>query len=112
MHTEEELIQAIKTIDSLIMRCEKSQKKFQQGTSQYTLLKNRLKALYISKSLIKQDSQTFTQEEFEKALPPINSIIHKCTQAIQKHKEESVTYKRLKPSIDAMLIAKDYLEDH
>jgi len=32
--------------------CEKIQPKFHEGTSQHTLLKNRIKALYISKALI------------------------------------------------------------
>ena len=51
-YTKEELEEAIRAITSLISKCEKAQKKLSQGTSQWTLLKNRIKALRISCSLI------------------------------------------------------------
>jgi len=51
-YTKEELEEALRIISSTIIRCEKTQPKFVKGTSQHTLLKNRIKALYISKSLI------------------------------------------------------------
>jgi len=41
-----------RVVSSTISKCEKFQPKFAVGTSQHTLLKNRIKALYISKSLI------------------------------------------------------------
>lgn len=50
--TREELEEALQIVSSTISRCEKIQPKFVEGTSQHTLLKNRIKALYISKSLI------------------------------------------------------------
>lgn len=51
-YTREELSEALRAIDSIIHKCEKAQEKFPQGNSHHTLLKNRLKAMYISKSLI------------------------------------------------------------
>ena len=48
----EELIEALRAINSIIHKCEKAQEKFQKGKSQHTLLKKRLKAMYISKALI------------------------------------------------------------
>ncbi|MBO0525465.1 hypothetical protein EXQ31_06350 [Clostridium botulinum] len=51
-YTKEELIEALRVVSSTISKCEKIQPKSAQGTSQHTLLKNRIKAMYISKSLI------------------------------------------------------------
>lgn len=48
----EELTEALRTINSIIHKCEKAQEKFPEGNSQHTLLQNRLKAMYISKELI------------------------------------------------------------
>ncbi|AEG58345.1 hypothetical protein [Desulforamulus ruminis] len=51
-YTSEELEEALQIVSSVISRCEKTQPKFVEGTSQHTLLKNRIKAMYISKALI------------------------------------------------------------
>ena len=51
-YTTEELTEALRAINSIIHKCEKAQEKFPEGKSQHTLLKNRLKAMYISKALI------------------------------------------------------------
>lgn len=50
--TREELQEALRAITSLIGKCEKVQEKLREGTAQYTLTKNRLKAFYISLALI------------------------------------------------------------
>lgn len=52
---KEELDKAISLLSSTIINCEKMQLKFSEGTSQYSLLKNRIKALYISKALLLSD---------------------------------------------------------
>lgn len=51
-YTKEELAQALRAIDSVIHKCERAQEKFPDGTSHHTLLKNRLRAMYISRALI------------------------------------------------------------
>ena len=51
-YTKQELEEALQIISSVISRCEKAQSKFVEATSQHTLLKNRIKAMYISKSLM------------------------------------------------------------
>lgn len=51
-YTKSELTEALRAVDSIIHKCEKAQAKFPEGNSHHTLLKNRLKAMYISKSLI------------------------------------------------------------
>lgn len=53
-YTTEELTEALRAINSIIHKCEKSQEKFPEGNSHHTLLKNRLKAMYISKTLISE----------------------------------------------------------
>jgi hypothetical protein len=55
MFTKEELEEAFRAIDSTISKCEKVQPKLKQGTSQYTLLVRRIKALRVALSLIKQE---------------------------------------------------------
>jgi hypothetical protein len=50
--TTNELIEALRAINSLLSKCEKVQVKFLPGTSQHTLLRNRINALRISSSLI------------------------------------------------------------
>ena len=52
-YTTEELTEALRAVDSVIHKCEKAQEKFPEGNSHHTLLRNRLKAMYISKALIK-----------------------------------------------------------
>lgn len=50
--TKDELKEALRAICSMISKCEKVQEKPALGTSQRTLLKNRIKALRISAALI------------------------------------------------------------
>ncbi|HBF65624.1 MAG TPA: hypothetical protein DDW34_07625, partial [Clostridium sp.] len=76
-------------IASTINRCEKIHPRFKEGTSQHTLLKNRIKALYISKSFImhEDDLSKYTKEDLIDALKPVSSIISKCEKAQLKFKE-------------------------
>ena len=105
---KEELIETLDTIHSIIVRCEKSKLKCKEGTSQHTLLKNRLKAMYISNSLLMKEDvlDKYTQEELQEALPPVLSIIHKCEKAQAKHEDGSSHYNRFQKMIDAMQISK------
>ena len=51
-YTREELNEALTAIESIIHKCEAAQRKFPQGTSHHTLLKRRLKAMYLSRALL------------------------------------------------------------
>lgn len=51
-YSREELTAALRAVNSIINKCETAQEKFPEGNSHHTLLRNRLKAMYISKSLI------------------------------------------------------------
>lgn len=53
-YTRQELTEALRAIDSVIHKCEKAQEKFPEGNAHHSLLRNRLKAMYISKALIEE----------------------------------------------------------
>lgn len=111
--TREELDEALQIVASAISRCEKAQPKFSEGTSQHTLLKNRIKALYISKSLISGENITgkYTKEELTEAQRPVSSIISKCEKAKQKFAEGTSYHTRFGNMIKAMVISKSLVTD-
>lgn len=112
-YTKEKIGDAIITVSSVISRCEKSQSKFAPGSSANTVLKNRIKALIISKSLINNEDITdiYSNEKLLKALKPICSIISKCENAQAKFEEASFNYKRYEKIIKAMSISKLLIEN-
>ncbi len=113
--TKKDMEEALRAIASMIDRSEKAQEKFAQGTSQHTLQKNRIKALYIASSLIKielaeQDiSDQYTKEDLEKALAPIASLISKSEKAQQKLAQGTWQYTMLKDNLKALYIASPLL---
>ncbi|MGL6106649.1 hypothetical protein, partial [Romboutsia sp.] len=110
---KEELEEALKVVSSTIKNCEKMHPKFAEGTSQHTLLKNRIKAMYISKTLLEDEDiiDKYTKEELEKAMPPVTSVISKCEKAYLKAVEGTSTHTRLKKIIKAMYISKSLIND-
>ncbi|NLD37814.1 MAG: hypothetical protein GX654_13185 [Desulfatiglans sp.] len=52
--TRDDLLEALRSIASMMVKAEKYQEKFLPGTSQYTLQRNRLNALHIAEKLIKK----------------------------------------------------------
>jgi flagellar hook-basal body complex protein FliE len=112
-YTREELEEALQVVSSTISKCEKMQLKFAEGTSQHTLLKNRLKAMYISKSLIADENviDKYTKEELIEALRPVSSIISKCEKAQLKFAEGTSHHTRFKNMINAMYISKSLITD-
>ncbi len=112
-HSRKELDAALQLIVTTINNCEKMQLKFAEGTSQHSLLRNRIKALYISKALIENDSNKgrYTDTDLSKALPPVQSIISKTEKAQNKYDKETIQYRRFAPIINAMYISKDFIEE-
>jgi hypothetical protein len=110
---KEELEKAISLLSSTITKCEKMQLKFSEGTSQHSLLKNRIKSLYISKALLTGDKTiNYTSKELRDALPPVVSIINKTTKAQSKYEKGTSQFNRFEPIIQAMLISKAFIESH
>ena len=112
-YEQEEIVGALRVVSSSISKCEKMQPKFTEGTSQNTLLKNRIKALYISKSLMINDNEisNYTKEELIEAIRPISTIISKCEKAQLKYAEGVSHYKRFMNIIKAMYISKALITD-
>lgn len=110
-YSQEELVEAIQVISSTINQCEKIHPKFAEGTSQHTLLKNRIKALYMSKALMTDGENvlTYVREDLDVALPPILSIISKCEKAQLKFSEGTSSHTRLKKIIKSMYISKQLI---
>ena len=110
-YTSEELEEALRVVSSIISRCEKSQLKFAEGTSQHTLLKNRIKAMYISKSLLTNADDEYTNEELTAAVKPITSVISKCGKAQSKYVEGTSQHARFQGIIDVMNISNSFIAD-
>ena len=104
-------------IQTIITRCEKAQLKFKEGTSQYSLLRNRIKALEISNALVMKQMEpnrsevlSCSHKEIQEALKPIISIINKCQQGQVKFQQDSPHYRRFQSLIDTMNIALSLLQ--
>ena len=80
---------------------EKFLPKFPEGTSQHSLLKNRIRALHTARELISGEGRP-SREELEFALPRIESMIHKMSKARDKYEPGSRNYKRFDPMVQAM----------
>ncbi|WP_195431013.1 hypothetical protein [Clostridium sp. D46t1_190503_E9] len=113
IYLQKELEDALKLISSTISNCKKMQLKFAEGTSQHSLLTNRIKALCISKALIEDDcnKDQYTLFDLEKALPPVISIINKTEKAQSKYDKGTTQYRRFVPIIKSMYISKDFIEN-
>lgn len=111
-YTKLEIESILKLLKSIIANCQKIQPEFSLGTSQYTLLENRIKALEISICLLSENegSIKYKREELIKALGPITSIIRKCEKAQEKYTTGTSYQTRLKNIIRAMEIAKEYID--
>ena len=98
----------------MIERSEKAQAKFAEGTAQFTLQKNRIKALQIALQLLNlkgDNNHSFTQEEFENAQAPLLSLINKSEKAQIKLKAGSWQYNMLKKNIMALQMAMPLLTE-
>lgn len=110
-YTSNELSIALQVVSSTISKCEKMHPKFAEGTSQHSLLRNRIKAMHISKELITNSCEIkrYSKGELIDALKPVDSIISKCKSGQEKHVMEALQYKRFQRIIDAMNIAKSLI---
>jgi len=54
-YTRQELDRALPPINSLLSKCQKAQEKLTPGTSQWSLLANRIHALQVAAELITQE---------------------------------------------------------
>ena len=64
--SKDDLEESIKSISSILCKCNKAFTKFKQGTPQYTLLLKRIKALEMSLVLLEKElsNELLNQSEF------------------------------------------------
>lgn len=110
IYTQADLEAAARVVRSAAARCEKIRPKFQDGTAQHSLLRNRLRALYTAEKLLNGGTADIPAEELRAALPPICSILHKTEAARRKYPEDTAAYRRFTPTVRAMEIVKALLE--
>ena len=124
-YTKTALKEALKEVASTILKCERAQLKFREGSSQYSLLRNRIKAMVLSKGLIeealkssdpdnteeKDQAHLFSEVELSQALEPVLSIIRKCEKALVKFEPGNVNHKRFSKIIEPMRICQNLIED-
>ena len=59
-YTDKQIEDTLNLIDSTSLNCEKIQPKLKEGTPQFSLTRNRIKALYISKALVTNQEHNYT----------------------------------------------------
>lgn len=130
--TQADLTTAYKEVCSIISKCEKVHVKFNEGTSQHTLLLNRINAMGISKLLVENEFvklnasstsniqkfvyrdiyDSYSKTELEDALKPIRSIISKCEKAQKKHEVNTKNFNRYINLIQSMAICEILIENN
>lgn len=108
--SQQQINNTLKIIESTIVNCEKIQPKLKEGTPSYSLSKNRLHALYISRALLMNEGKEYSKEELEKAVVQIASIKNKSITGLANAKEGSSTYTRFFRLIAAMDVVLVYLQ--
>lgn len=111
-YTKDELGTALQALASMIRRSENVQIKLKAGSSQASLVRNRLKALHIASALVTKVLEVgsnnefkFDREDLEKSLPPITSTIIKCEKALVKLKDGTPQTKLTKNMIHALSLS-------
>ncbi|MBE6011580.1 MAG: hypothetical protein E7234_03375 [Lachnospiraceae bacterium] len=113
--TKKDMEEGLLAISSMILRTEKAKEKFTQGTSQYTLQKNRLKALNIALSLISKElaksdvADFYTKEDLKESLAPFASLISKSEKAQKKLAQGTWQHTMLSNNLKALYIASPLL---
>ena len=88
-------------LDHTMEQEEKFLPKFPAGTSQHSLLKNRIRALQTARDFISGERKP-DRAELEFALPRIESIICKMSKARDKYEPGSRNYRRFDPTVQVM----------
>lgn len=113
--TRKDMQEATRTIASMIDRSEKAKEKFERGTSQHTLQRNRIYALSVVSALIEKEIGLndglgdFTEEALRKSLDPIASLISKSEKSQKKLKQGTWQHTMLENNLKALYIASQLL---
>lgn len=110
--TEQERTDTLKVTTSIIARCARMVPKFAPGTSQHTLLKNRIQALKLAEILLDGgNAAEYSGNGLSAALEPLCSILRKCEKAQSKYGPGSGQYHRYDGTIRAMELSRDLVEN-
>ena len=102
--------------DDMIQRSERVLPKLKEGSSQQSLVKNRIKALKIAKmaceahTKMTQLSEIYSNKEIEDAIAPIQSLISKSEKVMLKVKPDSWQYRMIERNISALKYALEILK--
>lgn len=111
-----DMVQAAEAIADMIKRSKDAQAKFREGTAQYTLQVNRIKALEVAQALIHErlgesDPLPFVQDQLEDAIVPLRSLLSKSEKVLTKLKEGTWQYNMLEKNIAALHTALPLVQD-
>ena len=103
--------EALRFVTSVIERCRRMQPRFAPGTAQHTLLKNRIRAMEIARSLLESGhAEGWPEAELAAAREPIASIIRKCGKARSKYGPGTAQYRRFDRIVRAMELSAALLQ--
>lgn len=100
----------------MIKRVEDTKTKFEPGTAQYTLQRNRLDALRLSLALViraqnnDESPLEFSFDDLKKAVAPIQSLISKSEKARTKLAPNSWQYTMLSENLEALAVVSPLLQ--
>jgi hypothetical protein len=103
----------IEVIEELIRRSIEAQRKFLPDSNHHRLLKNRIYALNIAKTLIQNESserRPLYKEELDLANDPLKSLLSKSEKTIQKLSVGTWQHGLLEKNIEALQIAVSLLD--
>lgn len=100
-------------IEATVTECLKVLPKFTAGSSQHSLLSNRIKALEIAQALLNDaaTSRDYSKEALQAALAPIQSLLRKSEKAMTHFKPGHPAYTRLNKLIQAMTLSELTIEE-
>ena len=107
---EAEMMQVRQSLQDMMERTQQALAKFEAGSSQHSLLENRLQALRVGLWLIEDTVKEHTRNELEQAVAPVNSLMQKSGKAREKVKPGSWQHAMLSNNLQALAIVKKMLE--
>jgi len=105
------IMEVIKVIDSLINRSKNIHIKFKEGTSQFSLVRNRIKALEIAKDLLSNTIYDLSNEDYNLTVRVLKSTKSKCEKVLLKLQPHSTQYLHTIKIIETIGIVLDRLAE-
>lgn len=102
---------ALALVVATLGRCRSIWPKFAPGSSQHSLLKNRIRALEIAAGLLSDEGADASDEELCAALLPLDSIYRKCDKARSKYAPDTAAYRRYDSILHAMKLSCALIND-